>query len=271
MSEQQLRKALGAVNDLEPPRDDLFAERALNRGRARAHRRRSGLLGAAAAVVIAGSVGGIWVTGHQGQDAATSAGAVPEGVTMQSEKARSERTPTSAPPGAALRGGMPPARDLSGWFSGPMTPVRAAMETLAPTLEVRFPELFAGTYAADAANTHLVVCVTRPDAELEAMVRSNVPAGSDIEFRTVTHSIRQLRDAVATIDAARVGLQVKGVAVLGVKIDARTNRVVVTTMGKPHGVIESLVGPDLVTILVDTSHTPGRMLPGGSTLSPLQR
>ncbi|WP_347354115.1 alpha-lytic protease prodomain-containing protein [Intrasporangium sp.] len=270
MSEQRLRKVLGAVNDLEPPRDDLFVERALGRGRARVHRRRSGLLGAAAAVVVAGSVGGIWVSGHPGQEA-TSAGGAPEGVTMQSEQAPGERVPTTTPPSAALRPGVPPARDLSGWFSGPMTPVRAAMETLAPTLEVRFPDVFAGTYAADAANTRIVVCVTRQDAELEAMVRADVPAGSDIGFRTVAHSIRQLRAAAATIDAARVDLQVKGVAVVGVKIDARANRVVVTTMGDVPGKVASLVGPGLVTVVVETPHTPGVMLPGGSTLWPLQR
>ncbi|MCU1538335.1 MAG: hypothetical protein JWP82_2686, partial [Humibacillus sp.] len=59
--ERRLRKALGTVDDLEPPRDDLFVQRALLRGRARTARRRTSVLGAAAAVVVVGAVGGAWV------------------------------------------------------------------------------------------------------------------------------------------------------------------------------------------------------------------
>ena len=56
--EQRLRKVLGTVDDLEPPRDDLFMQRALLRGRARTSRRRSAMLGAAAAVVVGAVIGG---------------------------------------------------------------------------------------------------------------------------------------------------------------------------------------------------------------------
>src|SRR4051794_17013949 len=78
--EQRLRKVLGAVDDLEPPRDDLFVQRALLRGRARTSRRRNGVMGAAAAVVIAAAVGGgAWVMGQQGGPSSTaSAGSAAE-------------------------------------------------------------------------------------------------------------------------------------------------------------------------------------------------
>jgi hypothetical protein len=271
MSEHRLRKALGAVNDLEPPRDDLFVERATSRGRARAHRRRSWVVGAAAAVVIVGGLGGTWVAGHQGQGMSASSAGAPEVASAQSDGSAA-RVPTPALSTAPVAPHeMPPARDLSGWFTGPMTPLRAAVEQLAPTLEARHPEVFAGAYAADAGNTRIVLCVTRSDAALEALVRSSLPAGSDVEYRTVAHSIRELRNAVARVESARISLQAQGATVLETRLDARTNRVVVTTTGDDHGRVAALAGVDVVTVVVDTSHTSGQMLPGGSTVGPLQR
>ncbi|MGN6752474.1 MAG: hypothetical protein ACTHJJ_07960 [Intrasporangium sp.] len=275
MSEQQLRKALGAVNDLEPPQDDLFVERAMRRGRAKAHRRRSWVVGTAAAVALVGVVGGTWVADHPGQDASTASGSASgmlraPGITEDN----AAPAPELATPGAHSGGApapMLPAGGLSGWFTGPMTPVRAALESLAPTLEARFPDIFAGMYAADAGNAHIVVCVTRSDPALQAMVASAVPAGSDVEYRTVGHSIRVLRDAAARIESERVALQARGVIVLGTYLNARTNRVVVSTTGDDHGAVAALVGADVVTVVVDTSHTPRPMLPGGSTQAPLQR
>lgn len=272
MSEQKLRKALGAMNHLEPPRDDLFVERAMSRGRARAHRRRSGLMGAAAAlVVVGGVVGGTWLAGGPISGDSTASGALAPGtVSAQTNGAHAGGVPTPAVPQPEnATPGMPPARDLSGWFSGPMTPARVAMESLAPTLEARFPDVFGGTYAADAGNTRIVLCVTRSDADLEALVQSSMPAGS-VEYLTVAHSARQLRQVAARIEAARIELQAKGVTVLSTTVDAKTNRVVVTTMGTDHGAVAALVGPDLVTVVVDTSHTPHPMFPGGSTHGPVR-
>ena len=68
-----------------------------------------------------------------------------------------------------------------------------------------------------------------------------------------------------------MALQARGVTVLGTRFDARTNRVVVTTTADDHGLVSALTGSDLVTVVVDSSHTPRPMLPGGSTLPPLQR
>lgn len=274
MSEQQLRKALGAVNNLEPPQDDLFLERAVRRGRAKAHRRRSWVVGTAAAVALVGVVGGTWVGSHPGQDASTASGSASgivraPGVTGDNGAPAPERATPGAQSGGAP-GPMLSAGAPSGWFTGPMTPVRAALESLAPTLEARFPDIFAGMYAADAGNTHIVLCVTRSDPALEALVASAVPAGSDVEYRSVAHSIRALRDAAAQIDSERVALQAQGVTVLGVHLDARTNRVVVSTAGDDHGAVAALVGADLATVVADTSHTPRPMLPGGSTQAPLR-
>lgn len=267
MSEQQLRKALGAVNDLHPPRDDLFVDRAVTRGRARAYRRRSAIVGAAAAVVLVGGLGGTWVAGQGHDGTASSAGGSAPQVAAQSPGDNTFGSAAAAPSEA-----MPPARDLSGWFTGTMTPLRAAMETLAPTLEARFPDVFAGMYAADAGNTRIVLCVTRSDAELERMVGSALPAGTEtgVTYQTVPHSIRQLRDAVTTIDAHRMTLQARGITVLRMDVAAKANRVVVTTMQDPGTAIADLVGADLVTIVVDDSHTPRPMFPGGSPVTPLR-
>ena len=267
MSEQQLRKALGAVNDLEPPRDDLFVERAMSRGRARAHRRRSWVVGAAAGVALVAVVGGTWVIGRPGQGTSASSAGAPEAVTAQNDTGSAGGPAPSAPVTATP--GMPAARDLSGWFSGPRTPVRGAMEALAPTLEARFADVFAGMYGADASNARVVVCVTRSDPALEDLVRS--AAGADVEYRTVAHSIRELQNAASRVESQRVALQARGVTVLGTRFDARANRVVVTTTADDHGLVSALTGSDLVTVVVDSSHTPRPMLPGGSTLPPLQR
>ena len=63
-SEQQLRRALRTMNDLEPPTDELFVQRAVIRGRARTHRRRNTLIAAAAALVVVAGGGG--ARGHAG-------------------------------------------------------------------------------------------------------------------------------------------------------------------------------------------------------------
>jgi hypothetical protein len=252
MTEQQLRKALGAVNDLEPPADDLFAQRALGRGRARAHRRRSAVLGAAAGVAVVGAIGGSWLSGAWSGGSPTPASA-PERVAV-SQQGADQGAPPQAP-------GLQSALDTGGWFSGPMTPQRTGMEALAPTLVARFPDVFAGAYAADAGNTRIVVCMTRADAALERAVAAGLPAGTVVEYRTVAHSFRELDDAANRLEAARADLQVKGVTVLGIKVEPRTNRVLVTTKGADHGVVQSLVGADLVRVLAIMPHAPATLLP----------
>lgn len=253
MTEQQLRKALGAVNDLEPPHDDLFAQRALGRGRARAHRRRSAVLGAAAGVAVVGVIGGTWLTGGWSGGSPTPASA-PERVAVSQEGA-GQGAPAQGP-------GLQSAQDTKGWFNDPVTPESAEMEALAPNLAARFPDVFAGAYAADLANTHIVVCVTRADPGLEAAVAAGLPAGTDVEYRTVAHSIAQLDDAAGRVNAAQADLQSQGVTVLGIQVQPRSNRVLVTTRGSDHGLVQSLVGGDLVVVLAVTADAPTTLLPG---------
>lgn len=252
MTEQQLRKALGAVNDLEPPRDDLFAQRALGRGRARAHRRRSAVLGAAAGVAVVGVIGGSWLSGGFAGDSASPASA-PERVAVSQGGAGQAPKP-AAPPQAPHS-----ALDTTGWFTGPATPQRAGMEALAPALAAQFPDLFAGAYAADAGNTRIVVCTTRADAGLEGAVAAGLPAGTDVEYRTVSHSIRELDDAASQLEASRADLQAQGVTVLGIEVEPRTNRVLVITRGPDHGLVAALVGSDLVQVMAVTAQGPATL------------
>jgi hypothetical protein len=136
------------------------------------------------------------------------------------------------------------------------------MEALAPTLAARFPDVFAGAYAADAGNTRIVVCTTRADAELGRAVADGLPSGTAVEYRTVAHSIRQLDDAANRVEAARADLQSQGVTVLGIQVEPRSNRVLVTTKGPDHGLVQSLVGGDLVVVLAVTADAPTTLLPG---------
>ena len=76
-SEQQLRRALRAMNDLQPPTDELFVQRAVIRGRARTNRRRNTIVAAAAALVVIAGGGGAWLLqgGLPGTTTASSASA----------------------------------------------------------------------------------------------------------------------------------------------------------------------------------------------------
>jgi hypothetical protein len=251
--EQRLRKALGAVNDLEPPRDDLFAQRALGRGRARAHRRRSAVLGAAAGVALVGAIGGSWLTGAWSGGSSTTASA-PERAAV-SQTGGGHAADRGAPPQAP---GLASALDMRGWFTGPTTPQRAGMEALAPGLAARFPDVFAGAYAADAGNTRLVVGVTRADVELERAVAAGLPAGTVVDYRLVPHSIARLEQVAQQVTAERAGWQAQGVQVRDVRIDPRLDRVVVSATGPDaQGVIAASLGTDLVTVVTDTSGATG--------------
>lgn len=289
-SEERLRKALGAVNDLQPPHDDLFAVRALNRGRARTARRRSALLGAAAAVVVVGGVGGFWtLSQHGGGASSASAPAAPaqnqpaegaaggSGSTDGAARAGSP-TQSSVPFGAnrqgpdGLTGGdlSSAARDSSQWLQGPMTAQRIAFDAIAPTLAARWPDVFSGAYAADATNTRIVVAVVRPDPALESFVRGAMPAPSDVEFVTAANSLAAKHKVAAEIAAAAETLKSDGVDVTGIRLDGRTDRVVVTTAtGSTPGVLEQRYGATVVKVVV-AAVTPPVKLPNGATLPTLQ-
>ncbi len=289
-SEQRLREALSAVNDLQPPRDDLFAARALNRGRARTARRRSVLLGAAAAVIVVGGVGGVWTLSQNGGTSASSmaaGGPAPDqstaGVGASGEAARAPgATSPGQPPRTlgsdqkgtdGLSGGnlSSAARDTSQWLQGPLTSQRIAFDAIAPTLAARWPDVFSGAYAADATNSRIVVALVRPDPQLESFVSGSMPAASDVQFATAANSLAAKREVASEIAATAGPLRSQGVDVTGLRLDGRTDRVVVTTAtGSTPGVLEQRYGATVVKVEV-AAVTPPVKLPDGSTLPPLQR
>jgi hypothetical protein len=277
----RLRKVLGAVDDLEPPRDDLFVQRALLRGRARTSRRRNGVLGAAAALVVVGAVGGAWVVGQQGGGASTSAGsAVQErAVDSAAEGGPGLMTdsggvgaPTTGPPPTSLPTGIPTspalpsgppdqpgARDGSAWFAGPTTPQRTAFESVEPRLVAEFADVFGGAYAAGDGTGRIVVTVTRRDPALEALVSAAMPSPGDVEFATVANSYAAKRAVADQIVTDAPQWRARGVDITGVRIDGRSDRVVVAAVeGLTPGVLARHYGPGLVSVEVaaDTGKLP---------------
>lgn len=295
-SERRVREVLSSVNDLEPPRDDLFVARAITKGRARTSRRRSAQFGAAAVVLIAGGFGGTWLLGQNSGSTASMAADAPaaasgaaagtgEGassVAPSSEGAAAGRgTESTVPPLSAGRGTADArgkaddrsssARDTSRWLQGPMTAQRIAFDALAPTLAARWPGVFSGAYAADPGNTRIVVALVRPDPALEALVRGAMPSPSDVQFVTATNSLAAKQKVAGSIREADGDLRSAGVQVTGIRLDGRTDRVIVsTTPGSTPGVLEERYGATIVTTKVVAVTPPGK-LPNGSTLPTLQR
>ena len=177
-SEQQLRRALRTMNDLEPPTDELFVQRAVIRGRARTHRRRNTLIAAAAALVVVAGGGGAWLLqgGLPGATTASPASA-PEVMSDQGSKSgadsdargsaggREQPTLSAGPDNVPVR----PPGVASDWFVGPLTPQRAAIEGLAPELTTSWSAVFSGAWAKDDTNEHIVVALTHPDLALRTV------------------------------------------------------------------------------------------------------
>lgn len=274
--ELQLRKALATMNDLEPPRDDLFVQRAVLRGRARTSRRRSTVLGAAAAFVVVGAVGGSWLAANRGASSSSAtAGSAAEvqrdtadngAAGPQSAGGTGGAHPNLAPSGPSA----PSARDRSHWFAGLTTPQTTAFATVEPTLVSRWPDVFSGAYAVDDAGTRVAVAVTRHDPDLEALVTGAMPAPGDVEFVVVSHSYAEKQRIVQQILEQRMLWRSKGVEVLGVRLDGRSDQVVVMAdEGGSPGLIAQQYG-DIVRVVPTIAGSPGK-LPDGSTLPTLQR
>ncbi|GAB3046836.1 hypothetical protein GCM10027053_00670 [Intrasporangium mesophilum] len=266
-AEQALRKALGTMNDLEPPRDDLFVQRALLRGRAATARRRSALIGAAAAFVVLGSVGGTWYAANHSLTAnsATSAGA--------GEAGSEAKAPADASGGSGYSsGGEPVPRapavasqgTTSVWFEGPSTPVTQGFDFVWPSIASRWPDTFSGAYTTDATNTHLVVAETQPNPALEALVRGAMPSPSDVEFTTATHSFAQKEQVAQQVVDDTASWRSQGVEVYSVRQDGRADRVVVVAdEGSTPGVIVRRYGE--IVRVVPASPAPS-VAPNGGTL-----
>lgn len=266
MTEHQLRKALSAANELEPPTDELFTQRALQRGRARAARRRHAIVGAAAGLALVGGLGGMWLALNQ-----------PTGGVSASSGSSEERAQAGSADGAPYDSqvpsvaAVPPAKDSSAWITGPETPQRAAFDALVPTLTLYHADVFGGAYATDATNTHIVVTVTRRDPRLEALVTQAMPAPTDVTFEVVANTAARKQEVARRVVADASGWLAKGYPVLAVRVDARTDRVVVTVR-QPESVaaIEAYYGPDIVRAETGVGPPLGGTVPGGTTLPTLQ-
>ena len=277
--ELQLRKALSTMNDLEPPRDDLFAQRALMRGRARTSRRRSTLLGAAAAVVVVGAVGGTWMASQQrATSTSASAGAAPEVMkdasggagadngTGAPQTLRGSETPT----GVDLAPSAPSSRDSTRWFGTLSTPQTNAFQAVEPTVAARWPDVFSGAYAADAAGARVAVVVTRHDSDFEAFVANAMPSPTDVEFVVMRHSLAEKEKVAKEIVDQRTLWRSKGIEIIAVTQDGRSDQVVVMAdEGSSHGLIAQQYG-DIVRVVPSTRTAPGK-LPDGSTLPTLEQ
>jgi hypothetical protein len=273
--ELQLRKALATMNDLEPPRDDLFVQRALLRGRARTSRRRSAVFGAAAALVVVGAVGTAWLTNHSTSSTTANAGSAavaPEAAsgsdssgTPQVQRGTGDRSGPKVAPSD-----VPPAREASTWFGALATPQTASFDAVEQQLVTRWPNVFSGAYAADATGSRIVVTVTRHDPALEALVRGAMPAPGDVSFVVVRHSYAEKARVLQQVDGERAAWRAKGVQILGVAMDARDDAVaVLADEGGAPGQLARRYG-DLVRVVPSTAIPTGK-LPDGSTLPPLQR
>jgi hypothetical protein len=271
-AELQLRKALATMNDLQPPRDDLFVQRVVNRGRAATARRRSVLLRAAAAVVVVGAAGGTWYAAShvlESSGVSASAGSAPEAATDSG--AKTGRTPGELAQGNGSNGSVsaPALRDSTTWFEGPATAQTRAFEAIEPTLVSRWPDVFSGAYASDPTNTHLVVALTRPDSALESFVTRAMPSPTDVEFATASHSFAQKDQLAQQVLRDAPSWRSQGVQILGVHQDGRADQVVVLAdEGSSPGALVRRYG-DLIRVVPSTA-VPTGSAPGGSTLPTVQ-
>lgn len=279
MTEQQVRRALGAANDLEPPADDLFVERALQRGRARTGRRRSILVGAAASLALVGVVGGTWVSSQGLREgfsvSAGSAGGSAEDAGVPQSASGGDKSGggqsgggQSGPVEAPGRPGIV-ATHSSGWVAGRVTPQTAALEEMVGTLTLNYADVFGGAYATDETNTHLVVTLTRRHPELEALVVALMPDPGDVSFEVVSNTALRKQEVAAQVTADAAQWRSKGVTIVGVRLDARADRVVVAVR-EATGVaaIEDRYGKDVVRAEVGSGPPLGGTVtdPSGPTM-----
>lgn len=267
-SEQQLRRALRTMNDLQPPTDELFVQRAVIRGRARTNRRRNALLATAAAFVVIAGGGGAWLLqgGLAGAPTVT-AGSAPEVMSDQGSESdaggsaggREQPTLSAGPDNVPVR----PPGVASDWFVGPLTPQRAAIEGLAPELTTRWSAVFSGAYATDPTNTSIVVALTRPDGALEDRIRAAMPNPQDVDFAQAEHSYADKAALVQRISADSPALQQEGIVVSTVTQDPRADRVAVAASGTDaEASLQERYGADWVTVTLvpngsnDTISTP---------------
>lgn len=241
MTEDQLREQMGRVDELTPP-DNGFEAKALYAGQRRLARRRSwttGLVGAAAAVVVGGVVIHL---GDSGSNASTSsAGAAPEqgqsgaatpGLSSDNSKAASGPGPSAGPnrgPGIAQETSpatLPttvPGRGFDWQSSASTTALTTARATLsAPP----YDEVYTGMAIYDQASpVELRVSLTRFDPAAMRVVTDAFPAGSPIAFVQSAYSARACATTLKTVNGDLPALRSAGFPVVDVACNIETGRV----------------------------------------------
>ena len=110
----------------------------------------------------------------------------------------------------------------------------------------------------------------RHDPDLEALVTGAMPSPRDVEFVVVTHSYAEKQRVAQALVTDRMLWRSKGVEVLGVQLDGRSDQVVVMAdEGSSPGLIAQQYG-DLVRVVPSIAAPPGK-LPDGSVLPTLEQ
>ena len=222
------------------PRDDLFVQRALLRGRARTSRRRNSVLGAAAALVVVGAVGGAWWSGSRAAGRARAPARPCRSERSSGAWARTApATPGRARPdepadrhtddGAAQQRLVPGAKDGSAWFTGPTTP-SARPSRASSRGSCRSSPTFAGRLRRRRRHRPHRRHRHAPDPALEALVTGAMPSPGDVQFVTVANSYAVKRAVLDQIVADAPQWRAQGVDITGVRIDSRSDRVVVSAV-----------------------------------------
>ncbi len=233
------------MDDLEPPRDDLFAQRALLRGRARTSRRRNGgarrrrgprrrrrgrrRLGRraagrarapSAAVRPCRSARCDSAAGERRTGLVTDSG----GIGAAAPSAPTS-PPTGIPTGPPALPSAPP--DMPGLGPRRVGVVRRAGDAAAhglrehraaPRRRSSPTSSPAPTRAGDGTG-RIVVTVTRRDPALEALVTGAMPSPGDVEFATVANSYAAKRAVADQVVADAAQWRAQGVDITGVRID----------------------------------------------------
>ena len=157
---------------------------------------------------------------------------------------------------------VPSARDTNRWFGTLSTRQTNAFEAIEPTVASRWPDVFSGAYAVDAAGARVAVVVTRHDPDLEAFVASAMPSPTDVDFVVMSHSLAEKQKVAKEIVDQRMLWRSKGIEIIAVTQDARSDRVVVMAdEGTSPGLIAQQYG-DIVRVVPSTPTAPGK-LPDG--------
>lgn len=244
--EARLRKALSGVNELEPPPDDLFVDRAVSRGRAKAHQTHRGwLVAAGAAGVLAVGGGGWWLSTHGGGGSMPSSAAgawsspadsaVREAVTGLAAdapngggSAPSTSAPVSPTTGTPEAPTTPVAVPTGEQFFTPFDGPPSARQSIDPALEYLLSEQrdsFVGAWVGDGG---IVLAFTRADPSAQEQVRALAAPGTQLTFTTGRFSVAEQGALMQRVASDVATWASKGVSIQSIANDPRTGQLVLS-------------------------------------------